>query len=62
MMKALTLKEAEQLKKILHPRNESNQYLAEVRKLYFHGFVVGMPENILWSSFKSMLKDLGITD
>lgn len=61
-MKALTLEEAEQLKKILHPRNESNQYLAEVRRLYFHGFVVGMPENILWKSFKEMVKDFGVVE
>lgn len=61
-MEVLTLKEAEQLEKVLYKKNEPNHYLTEIRKLYFHGFSVCVPENILWNNFREMMQDLGIVD
>lgn len=64
-MKTLSLKEAEQLKNIIHPGHgddeaiERYRYLVEVRALYEKGFAVCVPENILWGDFKGKMKDLG---
>ena len=66
-MEALTLEEAEQLRKVLYSDGDSDtksriQYLVIVRELYAHGFIVCIPGDILWSSFQEMMQDLGITD
>lgn len=61
-MEVLTLKEAEQLERVLYKKNEQNHYLTEIQKLYFHGFSVCIPENILWNNFREMMQDLGIVD
>ena len=64
-MEALSLDEAEQLKKIVYPimRSYEEKYFLEIiRELYAHGFIVSIPGDILWDNFKSMMEDLGITD
>ena len=64
-MEALTLGEAEQLKKVLYSGEHTEsrvQYLMVIRELYARGFIVCIPGDILWDSFKEMMKDLGITN
>ena len=66
-MEALTLEEAEQLRRVLYSDGDSDiksrtQYLVAIRELYAHGFIVSIPGDILWSSFQEMMQDLGITD
>lgn len=64
-MEALTLEEAEQLRKVLYSDEDTGsrtQYLVAIRELYAHGFIVCIPGDILWDNFKEMMQDLGITD
>jgi len=66
-MEVLTLEEAERLRKVIYSDEDATveslaQYLVVIRKLYYHGFAVGAPENILWSNFREMMDDLGVTD